>query len=86
MIVIEIILSVSFPPVLLDFHPEMVEQSENHVLISIISTISRFFLKSFVYSTNGIIHVLRTQNFSKHRRFLPPDTPTYLCVSSAWKC
>ena len=35
---------------------------------------------------NGIIHVVRTQNFPKSWHFLPPDTHTYICVSGGKKC
>ena len=29
----------------------------------------------------GIVHLVRTENFPKDWRFLPPDTHTYVCVS-----
>ena len=29
----------------------------------------------------GVIHLVRTQNFPKNQRFLPPDTHTFVCVS-----
>ena len=34
----------------------------------------------------GIIHLVRTQNFPKNDYFVPPNTPTYMCVSWGKKC
>ena len=30
--------------------------------------------------------LVRTQNFSKNKRILPPDTHPYVCVSRGRKC
>ena len=35
----------------------------------------------FIGPSEGIIHLVRTQNFSKNEHFLPPDIYTYVCVS-----
>ena len=39
----------------------------------------------YVAVSQGKIHLVRTQNLSKNKRFLPLDTHTYVCLSGSKK-
>ena len=41
----------------------------------------QFVLSNVFSQQQGIIYLVRTYNFSKNQHFLPPDKPTYACVS-----